>query len=80
MMNNDNNKDKEEDQINRKISELRVAQAELVSGNTQGRVFMRLSPGAVAFVTDRKVAEERVASDLRKSLLEEEAFPSNKQK
>ena len=43
-----------------KITTLRVAQAELSSGDTSGNVYMRLSPGSVAFLTNRSVVEARV--------------------
>ena len=56
-----------------KISELRVAQSELVSGNTSGKVFVRLSEGAVAFLTDRPKAQEQVSTKLRNALLQEGA-------
>ena len=75
-----NNNNKQDDEtIDRKVNELRVAQSELVSGNTNGQVFMRLSPGAVAFVTDRSDAQDRVAAQLRKTLLQQE-FPTGKKR
>jgi hypothetical protein len=42
------------------LSELRVAQQELHSGQQSGRVFLQLSPGSVAFPLDRSVAQARV--------------------
>jgi hypothetical protein len=42
------------------ISTLRVAKAELTSGDTSGKVYMMLSEGGVAFLTKRSVAEARV--------------------
>jgi hypothetical protein len=42
------------------ITTLRVAQAELTEGDTTGKVYMRLSKGAVAFLTKRSVVEARV--------------------
>jgi hypothetical protein len=43
------------------LQELQVAQQELRSGSQSGRVFVRLSPGAVvAFPLDRSVAQARV--------------------
>lgn len=47
------------------VEELRVAQQELTSGSTRGEVFLQLSPGAVAFLTDRPVVQARVARQLR---------------
>lgn len=54
------------------ISALRVAQGELISGDTSGKVYMRLSPGSVAFLTDRPQAQEKVASQLRQAVLGED--------
>ena len=45
----------------RKLDELRVADAELQSGKTSGRTFLQYSPGAVAFLTDRPVVQARVS-------------------
>ena len=42
------------------ISTLRVAQSELSSGDTSGKVYMRLSTGSVAFLTKRSVVQARV--------------------
>jgi hypothetical protein len=43
------------------LQELQVAQQELRSGSQSGRVYVRLSPGAVvAFPLDRSVAQARV--------------------
>lgn len=53
------------------LSALRVAQAELISGDTSGKVYMRLSPGSVAFLTDRSKAKEKVAIQLREAVLED---------
>jgi hypothetical protein len=55
-MSNDNTK---------RLEALRVAQAELSSGDTSGNVFVQLSPGAAMFLTDRSVAQEKVASEIR---------------
>ena len=57
------------------IQALRVAQAELSSGNTQGKVFMRLSEGAVALKVDRSKAQDLVNADLRNALLDQSALP-----
>lgn len=54
-----------------KILALRVAQSELRSGNTSGRVFMRLSNGSAPLLTSRHKAEEAVSSQLRKELLKQ---------
>ena len=54
-----------------KIRELRVAQTELRSGNKTGKVFARVSEGAVAFCVPRSEAEAVVSSLLRKELLKE---------
>ena len=42
------------------LTGLRVAKAELTSGDTTGKVYMRLSEGSVAFLTKRPVVEARV--------------------
>lgn len=55
-----------------KISTLRVAQSELVSGDTTGQVFRRLSPGAVAFAVDRKETQAKFSSQLRQAVLQEQ--------
>jgi hypothetical protein len=47
------------------IETLRVADQELLSGNTAGRVFVRLSPGAAAILTERPTAQARVSRQLR---------------
>jgi hypothetical protein len=51
---------------------LRVAQSELVSGDTSGKVFMRLSPGSVAFLTDRDKAKQKLASQIRQTVLQDQ--------
>jgi hypothetical protein len=53
------------------ITTLRVAQSELVSGNTSGKVYVRLSEGGVAFLTPRDEAESQIAAQLRCELLNE---------
>ena len=55
------------------IPTLRVAQSELVSGDTGGKVFMRLSEGGVAFLTDRSKAQEQVSSQLRQAILADDS-------
>jgi hypothetical protein len=50
------------------IEELRVSQQELSSGNTKGQVFVQLSKGAVAFLTDRLVVQARVSRQLRERI------------
>jgi hypothetical protein len=47
------------------IAALRVAQSELSSGNTSGNVYIRLSEGAVAFLTTRSNAKEEIDAKLR---------------
>ena len=46
------------------LESLKVAQLELVSGNTSGNVFVQLSPGAVFFHTDRQNAKRKVRDDI----------------
>jgi len=59
--------------VNRpRLDELRVAQSELVSGNTSGKVFIRLSEGAVGHLTDRKKALAQVSSMLRDEIIRED--------
>jgi hypothetical protein len=53
------------------LEELRVAQAELVSGDTNGKVYLRLSESAVAYVTPRQDARARVSSMLREAILKD---------
>ena len=55
-----------------KITELRVAQSELVSGDTNGKVFLQMSKGAVGLLVDRSVAHAQVSTDLRQTLLLED--------
>ena len=47
------------------LEEYRVAQAELSSGNTNGNVYMQLSPGAGLFLTDRIIAVENISNRIR---------------
>ena len=59
--------------LDARINTLRVAQAELTSGNIEGKsVFVRLSDGAVAFPVERKVAQTMVATELKQALLGEQ--------
>jgi len=51
-----------------KLTALRVAQAELISGDTTGKVYMRLSPGSVAFLTKRSVVEARVSKMIQQEV------------
>jgi hypothetical protein len=51
-----------------KLEALRVAQAELVSGNTNGSVYLQASPGAAAFLTDRTVAIEVISEGIRSTI------------
>lgn len=53
------------------LTALRVAQSELVSGNTSGQVFVQLSPGAAMFRTDRTVAQDMVASKIQQAIVAE---------
>lgn len=53
-----------------RIQELRVADHELRVG--KGAVYMQLSAGAVAFLTDRPVAQARVSRKLRQAVQEHE--------
>lgn len=53
------------------LTELRVADQELLSGNTSGRVFQQLSRGAVAFPVDRPVAQARVSRQIQQHIAQE---------
>lgn len=57
------------------LDALRVAQTELVSGDTSGQVFLQLSPGAAMFRTDRTVAQGVVASKIQESVAAEPPEP-----
>jgi hypothetical protein len=61
--NNNNNED---------ITVLRVAQSELVSGNTTGKVYMRLSHGSAPLLTSRPKVQTVVSSKLREQLLKQQ--------
>ena len=52
------------------VNTLRVAKAELTSGNVSGHVFYRLSGGAVAFRTERPTVVAKVSEGLRQALME----------
>jgi hypothetical protein len=54
--------------VERSPQELRVAGQELSSGKQTGQVFVQLSPGAVAFLTDRPVAQARVSRHLAEAV------------
>ena len=54
-----------------RLEALRVAQAELSSGDTSGKVFVQLSPGSAMFLKDRSEAKEKVASEIRHVVLGE---------
>jgi hypothetical protein len=47
------------------LEALRVAQAELLSGNTDGNVYIQVSPGAAMFLTDRTLAVNQVSNQIR---------------
>ena len=71
---NSNTNKSHSSQSQTKISELRVAQTELLicgKNKTGGKVFSRLSEGAVAFRVTRSEAEADVSSRLRRELLKE---------
>ena len=55
----------------RDIAPLRVAQSELVSGDTTGKVYMRLTPGSVAFLKDRPKVQEKLSAQIRQAVLDE---------
>lgn len=71
-----NNKHEMETINEKRIATLRVAQAELSSGNV--KVFWRLSAGAVGFPMDRGMAKSMVSAELRQALLESSSGPSTK--
>jgi hypothetical protein len=50
------------------VETLRVADQELLSGSTAGRVFVRLSTGAAPILTERPVAQARVSRQLRAAI------------
>ena len=55
----------------RDIAALRVAQSELVSGDTTGKVYMRLASSSVAFLKDRPKVQEKLSAQIRQAVLEE---------
>lgn len=55
------------------IQELRVVDHELHAGAGSGNVYTRLSPGAVAFLTERPVAQARVTRHLHQAVVEHQA-------
>ncbi len=59
------------------LAELRVSQQELHSGAQTGKVYMQHSPGAVAFLTERQVAEARVSRMLRNEIDKDEAMQAD---
>jgi len=61
------------------IQVLRVADQELKAGDTSGKVFVQLSKGAAAILTDRPVAQARVSRQLRQAIATEPVSSSNHQ-
>ena len=59
----------------RSLQELRVADQELSSGSQQGKVYVQLSPGAVAFLSDRPVAQARVSRQLHGAIVASPVTP-----
>ena len=55
------------------ITALRVAKSELTSGDTSGKVYMRLSPGSVSFLTKRSVVEARVSKMIQQEIAKDPA-------
>ena len=51
-----------------KIESLRVAQAELCSGDTSGAVYLQLSPGSVIHLTDRSLAIDLVSRKIQETI------------
>ena len=47
------------------LEALRVAHAELLSGNTDGDVYIQASPGAAMYLTDRTLAVNQVSNQIR---------------
>ena len=63
------------------LEALRVAQAELCSGNTKGSVYFQLSPGAVMIQTDRVVILEKLSKEILRAIQHDEretAKPANR--
>ena len=59
------------------LTELRVSQQELQSGAQTGNVYVQYSPGAVAFLTERHVAEARLSRMMRNEIDKDEVTQSN---
>ena len=51
-----------------KLEALRVAQAELCSGNTNGSIYMQLSHGVAMFLTDRTITLDKVSQGIRNAI------------
>lgn len=49
-----------QEQRQHRLNELRVAKQELISGNTKGNVYIKLSKSAVAIPIDRTIAKTRI--------------------
>jgi hypothetical protein len=64
------------DNLSWDISTLRVAQSELLGGDTSGKVYMRLSPGSVAFLKDRSEVKQRLSGQIRQAVLDESSKPT----
>jgi hypothetical protein len=47
------------------LAELRVAKSELLTGNTNGNVYLQVSPGAALVLTDRTVAINQVSHQIQ---------------
>lgn len=58
--------------LQKKIQELRVADQELHSGDQTGRIFLQLSVGSAAFLTERSVAQARVVRQLHRAIEQED--------
>jgi len=63
--------------LQQKIQELRVADQELHAGDQSGRVFLQLSSGSAAFLTDRLVAQARVVRQLHRAIDHDERTDDN---
>ena len=50
------------------LDTLRVADQELSSGNRTGKVYVQLSTGSAAFLTERPVAQTRISRKLRAAI------------
>ena len=47
------------------LAELRVAKSELLTGNTNGNVYLQISPGAALILTDRSIAINQVSNHIQ---------------